>query len=191
MRQHHERHALVDAARKGTRSGAIAVRIVAGPSSVFTVGAPRPGKCLAVAATRASRRPRTAARVLAAISRCAAGERAGRHDRAGARHIGDRSEVHPHPGRPELPAGGPRHAPHLARRALEGLALLGPGVGDRPDRAALLVDHDQRAAVPASWSERVRRRHWARLPPLAPNRITPAVSRARSRRRMYSGRAVP
>ena len=42
---------------------------MAGPSSVFTVAPPRPGKCFTVAATPASRRPRTEARVRAAIPR--------------------------------------------------------------------------------------------------------------------------
>jgi hypothetical protein len=40
--------------------------------------------------------------------------------------------------------------------------------------------------------ERVSRRQVEASPPFAaPNRMTPAVSRARSRRRMYGGGAVP
>ena len=38
-------------------------------------------------------------------------------------------------------------AAHRRRRALERLPGGGPGEGHRPDVAALLVDHDERAAV--------------------------------------------
>jgi hypothetical protein len=44
---------------------------------------------------------------------------------------------------------------------------------------------------PACWIWRVSLLHVALSPAFEPNRITPAVSRALSRRRMYSGRALP
>ncbi len=75
-------------------------------------------------------------------------ERTGGHDGAHAWHVRDRREVDVHAGVPEAAAGRARHAAHVRRRALERLPCARPYVLHRADVAALLVDHDERPAVP-------------------------------------------
>ena len=110
---------------------------------MFTVAPPSPGKCLAVAATRASRSPRIDARVRAAIPRSSpANDRVAITEPGrGTSATGARFTWIP-AARSCRPARGGR-APDAARRALERLARGRPRVGDRPNVAALLVDHDE------------------------------------------------
>jgi hypothetical protein len=157
---------------------------VAEPSSVFTCARPSPGKCLAVAATPPERIPSIDARVRAAIPFGVPAK--ARNPITGAAPAGTSATG------ARLTLTPARASWRALARAARRTAAGSPCSGWPAEGPAQLTVR----MSPPSWStmtsalpragrcrERVSRRQSAGVVALRPNRITPAVSRARSRRR--------
>ena len=180
------------AASNGTRSLLeLAGRRSAGASSVLTCAPPRPGEVLGGRGHAARRAcPRIDARVAAPRSRRR--RPANVRDRPSRRTPRTRARRRPARGsrsrrrRAAARAASRARRSHLPRdRPAAAAPAAGPANGDGADVAALLVDHDEGAPARRGADRAREPRATGRAsPPLRPNRITPAVSPARSRRRM-------